>query len=200
MLKLVGTARNRSFRVLWLLEEMGLRYEHVAEGPRSDAVRAINPLGKVPVLIDEGEVIPDSVAIMTYLADRHGAFTAQAGTLARAKQDAMTNFLNDEFDACLWSAARHSFILPEDLRVPAIKDALRWEFARSQKELARRMGDGPFVMGDEMTIPDILATHCGTWARNAKFEITEPAYEAYLDRMIARPAWQRVNAMASAPA
>ena len=199
MYKAVGTVRSRTFRVLWMLEELGVPYDHIAEGPRSETVRKLNPLGKVPVLIEGEEVIPDSVAIITYLADKHGQFTAPAGTLARAHQDAMTQFLCDEFDACLWSAARHSFILPEELRVPAIKEALRWEFARSQKELVRRMGDAPFVMGEAFTIADIMATHCGTWARNAKFEISEPKYEDYINRMTARPAWKRVTKLAPPP-
>jgi len=197
MFKVVGTVRTRSFRVLWALEEMDIPHEHLAYLPRTDDTRQIVPNGKVPALIEGDEVITDSVAIMTYLADKFGKLTAQAGALARAHQDSMTQFLNDEFDACLWTAARHSFILPEDKRVPAVKETLKWEFARSQKEFVRRLGDGPFVMGDHMTIADILATHCGTWARNAKFEISEPAFADYIKRMTQRPAWKKVAAMAA---
>lgn len=187
MLTVIGSRRTRTARVLWALGEMGLDFDYVEQSPRSAEVRALNPPGKVPVLKDGGLVLTDSTAIITYLADKHGLLTAPAGSAARAHQDALTFFLLDEFDACLWVAARHSFILPEELRVPGIKPALRWEFARAQAELVRRMGDGPFVTGAEFTIADIVAGHCGHWARNAKFEIVEPAYEAYLDRVLARP-------------
>jgi glutathione S-transferase len=110
-------------------------------------VVGFNPAGKVPVLIDDGVPVTDSTAILTYLADKHGALTHPAGTLDRARQDSLTQFLLDEFDAALWMAARHSFILPEELRLSAIKNSLKWEVARSQKTLVHRMGEGPFLMG-----------------------------------------------------
>ena len=100
----------------------------------------------------------------------------------------------DEFDANLWTAARHGFILPEELRVSGIKDTLRWEFRRSQKTLVGRMGPGPFLMGDLMTVPDFILTHCGTWATNAKFEISEPRLRDYLKTMMDRPAYKRARA------
>ncbi|MFN7131684.1 MAG: glutathione S-transferase family protein, partial [Myxococcales bacterium] len=97
------------------------------------------------MLIDDGVPVTDSTAILTYLADKHGALTHPAGTLDRARQDSLTQFLLDEFDAALWMAARHSFILPEELRLSAIKNSLKWEVARSQKTLVQRMGEGPFL-------------------------------------------------------
>lgn len=194
MYQLVGSAKTRAFRVLWMLEELGLDYAHLPEAPRSDAVRAHNPTGKVPVLLVDGEPIIDSTAIIQYLADKHGAMTAPCGTLERARQDSMTHFLLDEFDAVLWTAARHSFILPEEKRVPEVKDSLKWEFERSQKALVARMGDGPFLMGDEMTVPDIIAGNCVGWAIGAKFPITEPALKEYSKRLTQREAYQRANA------
>jgi glutathione S-transferase len=197
MFKVVGFVRTRAFRVLWALEEMGLDYEYLPFRPQSDDTRGLVPNGKVPALIDGDHTITDSVAIITYLADRFGKLTAPAGTIERAHQDGMMQFLNDEFDACLWTAARHSFILPEDKRMPEIKESLKWEFERSQKEFVRRLGDNPFAMGKFMTIADILATHCGTWARNANFPITESAYADYIERMTSRPAWKKVAELAA---
>ena len=163
--------------------------------PRSDGVTSVNPAGKVPVLVVDGTPITDSTAIIQFLADRHGALTHPAGTLERARQDSLTQFLLDEFDAALWVAARHSFILPEDLRVPAIKSSLHWEFVRSQAEAVRRMGAGPFLMGADMTVPDIILGHCGRWAVAAKFPISEPGLVAYLDRIEARPAFRRAMSL-----
>ena len=194
MYKVIGTVASRTFRVLWMLEELGQPFEHLAAPPRSPDVVALNPSGKVPVLIDDGAPITDSTAILQYLADKHGSLTHRAGTLPRARQDSLTQFLLDEFDAALWMAARHSFILPAELRQSAIKDSLKWEFARSQKTLVARLGEGPFLMGAEMTVPDIILTHCGNWAEAAKFPISEPRLADYLARMRARPAFQRAKA------
>ncbi|SLN68855.1 Glutathione S-transferase GstA [Pseudoruegeria aquimaris] len=196
MYKLIGNTRSRTFRVLWMLEELGQPYEHLPAAPRSDEVTALNPSGKVPVLMVDGTALTDSTAILTYLADRHAALTFAPGTLERARQDALTHFLLDEFDSVIWTAARHSFILPEELRVPTVKDSLKWEFERSQRLLADKLGDGPFLMGDRMTIPDIIATHCGTWAVAAKFPLVDDRFRAYLSRMRKRPAYQRLTAEA----
>ncbi|MFB2594259.1 glutathione S-transferase family protein [Paracoccus sp. p4-l81] len=191
---LIGSSRSRALRVLWMLEELGLPYDHVPARPRSDQAIALNPAGKVPVLVVDGTPITDSTAILQFLADCHGAMTHAPGTLDRARQDSLTHLLLDEFDAVLWTAARHSFVLPEDLRIGAIKNSLRWEFEKAQKGLVHRLGSGPFVMGDQMTVPDILLTHCLTWALAARFPVTEAWLTDYLDRMRARPALQRAMA------
>ncbi len=190
MYKLIGSKKSRSFRVLWALEEMGLDYTLITESPRSDAVRALNPSGKIPAFMVDDQVLLDSVAIIQFLADKHNKLTFPAGTIERARQDGFMQFACDEMDGTLWTAARNSFILPEDKRVPAIKDTLRWEFDRSMNVLAQRLGDNQYLMGDTFTVADIVTTHCGTWARNASFEINDPKVNAYIDRCIARPAYK----------
>ncbi len=194
MYHVVGIPLTRTFRVLWALEELGQTYDLTPAKPQSDEARAANPSGKIPVLIEEGEAITDSVAIMTYLADKHGALTAPAGTLARAKQDSITLMINDEMDAILWTYARHSFALPEEHRVPEVKESLRWEFANSIKRIEAKL-TGEFIVGDSFTIADILLTHCLNWARGAKLEVASEPLLAYGERMRARPAYQRVAAL-----
>lgn len=188
----IGGARSRAMRVLWMLEELGLDYKVVNAPPGSAEVRAVNPTGKVPALVEDGVVIADSVAIMTYLADKHGALTAKAGTMARAQQDAFVQAVNDEIDGVLWTAARHTFILPEAQRVEGVKDSLRWEFARNQDAIATRMDpDGPFVGGAELSLADILLSHCMGWAESAKFEVTNERLLAHNALMRERPAFKR---------
>lgn len=194
MYELYGTSRTRALRVLWLLAELDLPFVHHADGPRSNPVLALNPSGKVPVLVTDGAILTDSTAIMTFLTDRHGRFSQPPGSVDRARQDGITQMLLDEFDALLWTAARHSFILPAEHRLPAIKDSLRWEFGHNAARLAARL-TGPFVLGDAMTLPDIILTHCLTWAIAARFDLTEPVLRDYLDRMRARPAYIRAAAM-----
>lgn len=194
MYTVIGTVNSRTLRVLWMLEELEIPYKHVPANPRSDSVVEFNPAGKVPVLIADGTPITDSTAILTFLADRHGGLTHAAGSIERARQDSLTQFILDEFDSALWMAARHSFILPEELRMSGIKNTLRWEFERSQKTLMHRMGDGGFLMGTKMTVPDIILAHCLTWALVARFPIIETRLSDYMDRMRSRPAFQRASA------
>ena len=194
MYKVIGTVTSRAARAIWMLEELGVPFEHVAAPPRSQEALANNPAGKVPVLIVDGVPITDSTAIIQFLADKHGAFTLPAGTLARAQQDSLTQFLLDEFDANLWMAARHSFILPPELRQSAIKQSLIWEFERSQTALVARMGEGPYLMGEALTVPDIILTHCLGWAVAAKFPIVEERLKTYSKLVRSRPAYQRAMA------
>ena len=193
MYTVVGATKSRAFRVMWMLEEMGIDYDHNPAGPRSDDAKKFNPLGKIPALVDGDEVLTDSMAIMTYLGDKHGQLTAPAGTPARARQDAMTFWLVDEFDAILWTAAKHSFVLPENQRVPAIKDALKTEFARSAAVLSDRL-TCPFLMGDQMTIPDILAVHCINWSIGAGFPRVDDKLGAWAKEMRDRPAFNAAQA------
>jgi glutathione S-transferase len=177
-----------------MLEELGQPYVMQDDRPGSEAVRALSPLGKVPILIDGQAVLTDSVAILTYLADKHGALTYPAGTVERARQDGWTNFILDEMDSLLWTAARHSFVLPEDQRLPGIKDSLKWEFARSLTRFEALYQGGPFLMGEALTVPDILAAHCGGWAVSARFPVASEVFRDYVDRMRARPAFARAQA------
>jgi glutathione S-transferase len=193
----VGNIKSRALRVLWMLEEIGQPYSLQVEMPRSDAVRALNPLGKVPVLIVDDVPLTDSTAILTFLADRHGALTFPAGTIERARQDGRTNFVLDEMDAVLWTASRHSFVLPEEHRLPEIKTSLKWEFERSVRSFETLLGDGPFLMGETMTIADIIAAHCGGWAVTAKFPLESPVFRDYVERLRARPAFARALAAGS---
>lgn len=188
-----GTVRSRAFRVLWALEEMGLDYTHEPTLPHSPEILALNPSGKVPAYVeDDGTVITDSSAIMTHLADRHGQLTYPAGTPERAQQDSLTFRILDEFDGPLWVAAKHSFGLPEELRLKEIKPSCKWEFQRAADLLAPRL-TGDFLMGDKMTIPDIILCHCVGWSMVAKFEMKNEAVEAHFQRMRTRPAYKKAQ-------
>ncbi len=189
----IGSAKTRALRVIWMLEELGQPYDHKPALPRSDEVTQVNVSGKVPVLIADGATLTDSTAILTYLADRHGQFTHPAGTLERARQDGFTGLILDEIDGVLWTASRHSFILPAEMRLPEIKTSLKWEYARNLARLAGQFG-GPFLMGERMTVPDILLAHCLTWAVSAKFPEAMPVMAEFHSRMLARPAYLRAIA------
>ncbi len=197
MYEVYGAVSNRSFRVVWLLEEMGLEFVLHSINPRSPEAMAVNPSGKVPVLKVGDDMITDSAAIMTYLADKHGQFTYPAGTVERAKQDALMHQVLDELDAVLWTAARHGFILPEDKRVPAVKPSLAWEFKRNAQRIADKI-EGPFLMGEQMTIPDFLLVHCLNWAVSAKFEHGSDKLDAYASAVRAREAFKATRERAKA--
>lgn len=195
MYTVFGTPLARTFRVLWTLEELELPYTLEPHFSHSPPIKAVNPSGKVPILKVGDDFVTDSSAIITYLADKHGKLTAAAGTIERAKQDAVTNLLLDEMDAVLWTAARHTFILPEERRFPEIKDSLRWEFVRNTNRLADRL-QGPFLIGEDLSIADIICVHCLNWAVTAKFPVESDKLLEYAENLRSRDAFQKVAALA----
>lgn len=192
MYTVIGAAQNRTFRVIWMLEEIGEAYDRIRAKQHTPEILKYTPIGKMPVLVEDGEAISDSAAILTYLADKHGKLTAPAGTIARAKQDAVTFQVLDDLESIIWSATRHGFILPEERRVAGVKDTAKWEWERNLKGIEARF-QGPFVMGDEMTITDILLTHTLGWGRGAKFPVSDAMVD-YMTRMGARDAYSRAVA------
>lgn len=191
----VGHPRSRAMRLILMLEELGQPYAVDPAAPHSEAARAANPEGKIPALRVGGDCLTDSVAMMQFLADRHGALTFPAGTLERARQDAHLMFVLDEIEGALWTGAKHLRMLPEDRRVPAAAETARWEFDLALAKLAARLGEGPWLMGATCTVPDILIGHCFTWAQGMGWQIP-PALADYAERLKARPA--RAAALARA--
>ena len=194
MYTVIGSLTTRAFRVVWMLEELGVEYTHLNVKPRSEEVLRYNSSGKVPVLLDGDTPIADSTAIMTYLGDKHGGLCYPTGTLERARQDAFLHQILDEIDAVLWTAARHSFVLPEEHRVPEIKPSLKWEFERNLNRLMDQM-KGPFLMGEQITLPDLILTNCAQWAEGARFPSENAKFQTYVAQMRARPAYQKTWAL-----
>lgn len=193
MYDLYGHPKTRTMRTLWLLEELELPFTLHPVAPRSPEAMAVTPTGKVPLLMTPEGPIPDSVAQMTYLADKHGGFTHPAGTYDRARQDGLTQLLNETMDAILWGYAKHSFVLPEDHRVEAVKPSLMWQFTQAGEAVADLLGEGPFLMGEAPLVPDILLAHCCSWALGREFEVAEPLRK-HMNTMRARPAFRRAMA------
>jgi len=86
LLKIYGIARTRAFRALWMAKELGLDYEHLPveigdAGARTPEFLAINPNGRLPVIVDDGFVLFESLAITLYLAKKHSNDRLYPGTL-----------------------------------------------------------------------------------------------------------------------
>ena len=76
MLRLYGSARSRAVRVLWMLGELGLKYDHKDWLPRAPETktpeyRELNPNSRVPTIDDDGFILSESMAINFYLAKKH---------------------------------------------------------------------------------------------------------------------------------
>ena len=198
MYKLIGSPKTRAFRVMWMLNELDIPYTLDPAPPRDASLAAVNPSGKVPVLMDGNDAIIDSVAICQYLADKHGQFTFPAGTIKRAQQDSFTQFATDDVESSLWTSVKHTFVLPKELRVEDVKKACRYDFDRAMTALSQRLGDRAYVMGDGFTVPDLLLGHCGGWAASIGWTIPEGNVSAYIARVRSRPGFVKAMAIRDA--
>ena len=190
MYTVIGKPTTRAVRVIWMLNELGEAYTVDPVPPRDKALADINPSGKVPALKDGNDYILDSVAICQYLADKHGKLTFPAGTVKRGQQDSFTQFAMDDVESTMWTAAKHTFVLPAELRVEDVKKACKFDFDRAMTALSQRLGDKTYVMGEQFTVPDLLLGHCAGWAKSMGWTPPEGGnVSAYFQRVRNRPAF-----------
>jgi len=194
MIKLYGCPRTRSVRASWALEEAGAPYAYerieLAKGDvRKPAFLAINPFGKLPVLVDGDWVLTESAAIVTYIGEKFPASgLVPEDQRARAEYFQWTAFAIAELEQPLWTLAKHHFALPKDLRVAAIRPSALWEFARAVKVLDQHMQGRAFAVGDRFTGADVLIGHTLGWAKNTDVPLESERLEQYAERMLSRPA------------
>jgi glutathione S-transferase len=205
MLKLYGCPNTRSMRATWALEEVGVEYEfqtvllRKGEGRRPSFLR-LNPAGKVPLLVDGDLVLSESAAICTYVGDLFPAsgLTPAWGTPDRARYNQWVAFAIAELEQPLGTIAKHRFALPEELRVPRVEDAAKWDFGRASRVLEKGLGDCEYIVGDRFTGADILLVHTLAWADSAGVLVEPPTLNAYAQRLLARPALSRARAREAA--
>lgn len=201
MITLYGMPKTRSMRAVWALEEIGVEYQFIpvdlvkGEG-RTPEFLALNPGGKVPVLVDGDLVLTESAAICTYLGDRFPEtnLVPRCGSAERGLYDQWCYFVMTELEQPLWTIGKHKFALPEEKRVPEIKDTAIWEFQRAAALLASGLGDKQYLLGDHFTMADLLAAHTLGWARSARIPHNIELLEDYRQRMMSREAFQRTLA------
>jgi glutathione S-transferase len=192
-MKLYGTPPTRAIRALWLLNELAIPCEIVevdlpAGEHRSPEFLAINPAGKVPVLVDGDVVITESVAIALYLAEKHRHANLIPEDLAeRAEMYRWLFFLATEIEQPLWRIALHTAIYPEAERVAADVPCASRDCRQMLEVVEKHMEGRTFIAGDRLTVADFIAAYTLDWAGEAKLLEGLPVLRAYVDRMYARP-------------
>ena len=189
---------SRSQRILWLLEEIGAPYE--IRHHQRDAVTnlappellAIHPLGKSPVIEDNGRIIYESAAICEYLCECHGGghLVPARGTEGHvrytefmhfAEGSAMTPILLALYTGRLGDAAA-------PLK-PRIDQQLESHFAYMESEL----GDSGFWVGDRLTAADIMLSFPAEIAVMQGRAADKPKLAAFVNWLHTRPAWKRAR-------
>jgi glutathione S-transferase len=191
-MKLYGFGPTRSLRALWGLRELAADFEFVpvnlpAGENRRPEFLALNPTGKVPVLVDGDSVIPESAAIVLYLAEKYpdrGLLPTDLKERAQVYRWVM--FAMTELEQPLWRIAKHTFLLPEDKRLPQDVALASEDFAAMARVLEGHMEGRQFIVGDRLTVVDCVTAYLMDWANENHLIDGFPNLRAYLDRMYAR--------------
>ncbi|KUZ12321.1 glutathione S-transferase [Burkholderia diffusa] len=192
-MKLYGFAGTRSQRALWGLKELDADFEFVSvnllegEHKRPEFLR-LNPAGKVPVLVDGDLVIPESAAIVLYLADKYPEKALlPVDPALRAQAYRWVMFAVTELEQPLWRITRHSFIYPPEKRSPADIELAREDFATMAAILDKHLEGREFIVGDSLTVADCVTVYLIDWASECHLIEPFPQLRAYLERLYARP-------------
>ena len=202
---------SRSQRVLWLLEELGVPYEIVKYQRDAQTMLAppelvkVHPLGKSPVVTDQGQTIAESGAIVEYLVERYGngRLVPAAGTpeklrytywLHYAEGSAMPPLLLKLVFERMKTGPVPFFVRPI---VRAVADKVLTMFVDPQLKLhfeymEAHLAQNPWFAGKEFTAADIQMSFPLEAAQSrASKGLETPSVRAFLEKIHARPAYQR---------
>ena len=201
---------SRSQRVLWLLEELGLpyeikRYERERSGLAPKSLQAVHPLGKSPVITDDGVTLAESGAILEYLVDRHakGRLAPEPGTPERLRYTYWMHYAEGSampplvmklvFDR-IESGPMPFFVKPVARGIAArVKDSyLAPQIKRHLDFMEGSLADHPWFAGPEFSAADIqMSFPIEAAAARAGLDKSRPRLTDFLARIHARPAYQR---------
>ncbi|MBH8577384.1 glutathione S-transferase family protein [Nostocaceae cyanobacterium CENA369] len=179
MLKLYGGARSRASIVQWYLEELAVPYEFVlldmqaGEHRQSDYLK-INPVGKVPAIVDGDFQLWESGAILLYLADKYGKIALSPEERGELSQ---------------WVLFANATLGP-GIFVEATRQQ---ETPRLLTPLNEIFEQQPFLLGDEFSVADVAVGSILSYIPvMLKLDLSSyPAVLNYIQRMSERPAFQK---------
>jgi glutathione S-transferase len=192
-LRIYGIARTRAYRALWMAMELGRDYEHLPieigdAGARSPEFLAINPNGRLPVIVDDGFVLFESLAITLYLAKKHSGGALYPATLegeAKAWQWSFWAIAEVDRGVNIWSL--HAVRLPPDERDAALREEALKVIAAPFAVLDAALAKAPYLLGNDFTVADLNVAAVISRAIDMDLSAT-PNLKDWLTRCLDRPA------------
>lgn len=195
-----GVGTSRTIRPHWALHELGLDFELRPIQPRtgethSPEFTALSARQKIPLLQDNGLILTESAAIVTYLSDAYGQNHNRLIPLdprARAQCLEWCFFVISELDATsLYVMRRHGDLRHIYGEAPLANAAAAEYFQKQMRTVERALQDKPpYILGDRFTVADILLSTCMTWAVRYGVPVSDLAL-GYNKRITDRPAYRR---------
>ena len=206
MIELYHADGTRSLRVLWVLEELGLKYtlKTMKFPPRinNPEYLDISPSGSLPALVDGSVTMTESMAICVYLDQTYGY-----GSLSvRPEEDGYADYLQHCFygEASLASPVGsmtfYKIIAPEAKRLPQAVDDARLTFSHRLEPVRRALVKGPFMAAGRFTLADVSVAYAlGLAKRIGEADAMPAEVKDYAARLATRPAYRRAYLGPPAP-
>jgi len=205
-LRIYGTAASRAARPLWVAQELGLAYEHIALPYVGGATRTpeflkVNPNGRIPVVDDDGVLVWESMACTVYLAERFlgstGLSLAARNHAERAEILRWTFWVVTECEKDALIFLMHAMVMPPERRKPQLAEESLRHLAGPLRILDQHLQDRPWLAGDRFTVADICVASVLAWVEGASDLMAQcPQVRDWLQGCLARPAFQQVRLMA----
>jgi glutathione S-transferase len=202
MITLYGAPASRAHRVMWMLKELNIAFDHVPTdflrgGTRDQNFLKINPNGRVPVLVDDDRAIFESMAINLYLA-RKSACSLAPGNLWEDGQATQWSFWAvTEVEKPLLLAACNKLLFAEHERSPTELDQMLTRLQRPFGVLNAHLSERAYVLGERFTVTDLNIAAMMSLVPLAGIALSGyPAMDAWLHDCLERPAaadWKKIS-------
>ncbi len=193
-LKIYGFPQSRTFRVLWMAEEIrlakGIDYQHdgriFSSGPERDKLLSLNPMGQVPVIEDDGFVLRESMAINLYLSKKHDCLA-----VSTPEQEALA------WQWSFWVMTSVDSVVLDYLRfklgiLGAQKDEQRTrelevQLAKPVQVLNSELEMKSYLLGDEFCVADLNVASVFVWAQLGQLPMDHATHlQDWLSRCLGR--------------
>ena len=194
---------------MWMLKELGVAFDHVptpfTDGSTHTAeFLAINPNGRVPVLVDDGQTLFESLAINLYLARRFGGPLAAPTITAEGLALQWSFWVTTEVEKPLLLAAANLMLFAEPDRHAGELAVMLSKLDRPFKVLDAQLAERPYLLGPDFTVADLNVSAVLTLGVIAGVPLTAyPHLSSWLERCLERPAaadWKPIKFQVPRPA
>lgn len=189
-MKLYFNPNSRAVIAKWMLDECGAEYEIVPidfekREHKTPNFLKINRAGKLPVLVDNESKVFEGAAICLYLGDKFpvARLAPTIGAPERGRYLSLMVYSTSQLEPALGDALLGAQWLPQR----------GWtDFETAKDVIEGELGDGPYLFGEWFTAADVMIGSMFIWKRMLGGQRERPKLEAYVDRLLARPAAMKI--------
>jgi glutathione S-transferase len=190
-MKLYYNPQSRAVIAKWMLDECAADYEIVPidfakREHKTPEFLKINPAGKLPALVDGDSKIFEGTAICLYLGDKfpEANLAPKIGAPERGRYLSLMVYSTSQLEPAMGDAI---------MKVETAPQRGWTDFETAKDVIEGELGAGPYLFGDRFTAADVMIGSMFIWQRMLGRALERPKLEAYVDRLLARPAAMKLG-------